>query len=75
MKKTSVKIADMVISAMFTAVICVCSIVTVNIGVIPVNFAVLGILLAVGLCGMYRGFVSVVLFIALGAFGVPVFAG
>ena len=75
MQHINTRTFDMIKISMFTALICVCSVITVSIGPVPVNMALLGIFLSVGLLGMFKGFLSVALFIALGAFGLPVFAG
>ena len=75
MQHINTRTYDMIKVSMLTAIICVCSIITVSIGPVPINMALLGIFLSVGLLGMFKGFLSVALFIAIGAFGLPVFAG
>ncbi len=75
MQHINTRTFDMIKISMLTAIVCVCSIITVSIGPVPINMALLGIFLSVGLLGMFKGFLSVLLFIALGAFGLPVFAG
>ena len=69
------KIRHLVITALFTAAICVMAPFSVPIGPIPITLATLGVYLAAGLLGAKLGTLSVTLYIILGALGVPVFAG
>ena len=65
---------DLVYIALFCAVICVCSFITVPAAV-PFTMQLFGIFLTLVLLGGKRGTAAVVCYIALGAFGVPVFSG
>ena len=69
------KIRHLVITALFTAAICVMAPFSVPIGPIPITLETLGVYLAAGLLGAKLGTLSVTLYIILGALGVPVFAG
>lgn len=63
------------IIALLAAALCVMAPVAVPLGPIPVTLATLGVYLAAGLLGPLRGGGAVGLYLALGAVGVPVFAG
>ncbi len=68
------KTKNLVVCALMAAVICVCSAISVPIGEVSITLAVLGVLLAAVMLGCRRGFVSVLVFILLGAVGLPVFS-
>lgn len=72
-KKFSVK--DMVLCALFAAICCVCSIITIPTGIVPVTLGTFGIMVTAMILGTKRGIISVALFIILGAIGLPVFSG
>lgn len=69
------QILSIVYVALFAAIISVCSIVSIPINSIPITLQLLGVCLAAGFLGWYRGTLSVVIYILLGIIGVPVFAG
>lgn len=71
-KKFSVK--DMVLCALFAAVCCICSMITIPTGIVPVTLGTFGIMVTAMILGTKRGIISVVLFIILGAIGLPVFS-
>ena len=60
---------------MCAAILVVCSWVSVQIGVVPVTLQTLGVCLVAGLFGWKRGTLSVLVYILLGALGLPVFSG
>lgn len=66
---------DMVLVALFAAVCCVCSIITVPTGIVPVTLGTFGIMVTAMILGEKRGIISVALFIVLGMIGLPVFSG
>jgi len=68
-------ILDMVLIALFAAIIAVCAQITIPVPPVPFTLQTLAVFLAGGLLGMKRGFFSVLIYILLGAVGVPVFAG
>ncbi len=60
-------------TALLAAIICVLSPIAINIGPIPLSFGTLAIYIASSLIDMKHGVAAVVVFVALGAVGVPVF--
>lgn len=68
-------ISDSVYIAMFTAIIAIFAQIRLPIGVIPFTLQTLGVFLAGGVLGAKRGTISILIYILLGAVGVPVFNG
>lgn len=66
---------EMILCAVFAAVLCVFSVVAVPVGTIPVTLGVLGVLLCAVILGRKCSFIATVIFILLGAAGLPVFSG
>ncbi len=64
-----------VLTALLAAALCVIAPIAVPLGPVPVTLATLGVYLAAGLLGPWRGAAAVGLYLLLGAVGVPVFAG
>ena len=64
----------MVFTALFAAVLCAVAPFAINIGPIPLSFATLVIYLAAGALGWKHSVLAVLLYVALGAVGVPVFS-
>lgn len=73
MKATHLKISKLTRCGLFTAIICLCSWITVPT-VVPFTLQTLGIYLSVGILGGKMGFCSVATYIALGMVGLPVFS-
>lgn len=69
------KTKTMVICAIFAAILCVCSVITIPIGPVPITLGLFGIMLAAVILGWKKGAISVLVFILLGAVGLPVFSG
>lgn len=65
---------DMVYISVFTVLIAICSWISIPF-VVPFTLQTLGIFLTLGILGGKRGTAAVVIYILLGAIGVPVFAG
>ena len=65
---------NMVYTALFAAVLCAVAPFSINIGPVPLSFATLVIYLAAGALGWKYGTLSVLLYVALGAIGLPVFS-
>ena len=65
----------MVFVAMFAALIAVCSIISIPVGQVPVTLQTFAVCLSAAMLGWKRGTLSVLIYILLGAVGVPVFAG
>jgi len=68
------KIKELVFIGIFTALITICSWISIPT-VVPFTLQTLGIFLAIELLGGKRGFIAVLVYILLGAIGLPVFAG
>lgn len=66
---------DMVYIAMFAAIICVCSLISISIGLVPVTLQTFAVCTAAAMLGWKRGTISVAIYILLGAVGLPVFSG
>lgn len=75
MTQTHKRILNLTMTAVFTALIAVCSWITVPIPVIPFTMQLFAVFTALCILGGKYGTLSVVLYIALGVVGVPVFAG
>lgn len=69
------KTKTMVLCAVFAAILCVFSVISIPIGPVPVSLGVLGVMLAAVILGPKRGALSVLVFILLGCIGLPVFTG
>lgn len=65
---------DLVYTALFTTLIAICAWISIPT-TIPFTMQTMGVFVAVGILGMKRGTLSVLMYILLGAIGVPVFAG
>ena len=71
---TTNKTKDMVYIGMFAVIIAICSWISIPTTV-PFTLQTFAVFAAVGILGGKRGTVSVLIYIILGAIGVPVFAG
>lgn len=74
MTSGSKKIYDMVYVAVFTVLMAVCSWISIPT-VVPFTMQTFGVFAAVGILGGKRGTLSVLVYLVLGAIGVPVFGG
>lgn len=70
----SSKTRDIVYMSVFTAMISICSWISIPAS-IPFTLQTMGVFMTVGLLGGKRGTLTVLTYILLGAIGVPVFAG
>ena len=68
------RILSMVYCSLFTVIIALCSYITIPV-IIPFTLQTLGIFITLELLGGKKGTFSVLLYILLGAVGVPVFSG
>lgn len=71
--RTNVK--DMCFTALMAVMIAVCSWISIPIGTIPITLQTFGVAAALCILGGKRGTLSVIVYILLGAVGVPVFHG
>lgn len=69
------KTKTMIVCALLAAVMCVCSVITVPIGPVPVTLGLLGVMLAAVILGSGKAAIATAVFILLGAVGLPVFSG
>ncbi|MGN1154735.1 MAG: biotin transporter BioY [Agathobacter sp.] len=68
------KTLDMVYIAMFAVLIAICSWISIPT-VVPFTLQTFGVFVTVGILGGKRGSLSVLVYLLLGAIGIPVFAG
>ena len=66
---------DMILCAMCAAVTCILAPVSIPIGPVPISLCTFAVMLAGVLLGAKFGFISQLIYVLLGAAGVPVFAG
>lgn len=69
------KIRDMVLCALFTALMCLCAWITVPISDIALTMQTFALFLTLGLLGGKRGSIVCLVYLLLGAVGLPVFSG
>lgn len=66
---------DIVLVALFAALIAACSFIQIPVGPVPFTLQTFAVFVTAGLLGTKRGTLSVIVYILLGAVGIPVFAG
>lgn len=66
---------DLVYIAMFTALISVCSQISIPLGPVPFTLQTMAVYIAAAMLGWKRGTISVLVYVLIGLVGVPVFAG
>lgn len=69
------KISRITRISILTAILCILSQLSIQVGTVPITLQIIGILLAGFILGPIDGMLSVIIYILLGAFGLPVFAG
>lgn len=69
------KIRNMVFTALFAAIICVMAPFVIPIGPIPLSLATFAIYIAASVQNWKNGTLAVILYVTLGAVGLPVFSG
>lgn len=67
-------VLDMALCALFAALLAICSWISLTLGDIPFTLQTFAIFLALGLLGGKRGTVAILVYLLLGAIGVPVFS-
>lgn len=73
-QKAIISTRDLVLTAVFAALLCVAAPFTVPVGPVPISLATLMIYITAGVLGAHRATAAVALYVALGAFGLPVFS-
>lgn len=68
------RIFDITLIALMAAVICVCSWITIPFGTIPFTLQTFGVFLALRYSGGKRGTAAIIIYLLLGAAGLPVFS-
>lgn len=74
-KKISFTTKEMVLTAMFAAIMAVCSWISIPIGTIAITLQTFAIFCALCILGGRNSLFSILVFILLGAIGLPVFSG
>ena len=74
-RKSTSKAYSMTSIALIAAVICVVGPFTLPIGPVPITLAPLAILLSVYILGTKKGTIALLIYLLIGAVGVPVFSG
>lgn len=75
MKQKFLSVQNMALMAIFVALMAVCSWISLTFGQITFTLQTFAVFVTAGLLGTKKGTLSVVIYILLGAVGVPVFAG
>ncbi|MBQ9674245.1 MAG: biotin transporter BioY [Ruminococcus sp.] len=73
MKKSQSNILDMVLCALFAAVCCVVSPITIPIGAVPIAFGILAVVFTAIILGPVKGLISVAVYLGIGLF-LPLFS-
>ena len=69
------KVRNMALCGLFTAVLAICAWISLPMGDTVITLQTFGIFLTLGLLGGKRGTITVLVYLLLGAIGVPVFSG
>lgn len=75
MEKRFLSVQDIALIAMFTALIAVCSWISIPVGPVPFTLQTFGVFVTAGVLGTKKGTISVFAYILIGLIGIPVFAG
>jgi biotin transport system substrate-specific component len=73
--ESNMKIRQMAIIGVITAVICILGPLSIPIGVVPITFTNLAIYFALYTLGMRKGTLSYIIYMLIGLAGLPVFSG
>lgn len=69
------KVKDITLIALFTALISVCAQITIPIQPVPITGAIVGIFITGAVLEKKQGFIVGIIYILLGAVGIPIFTG
>lgn len=75
MKNGRLSTQKIVYTALFVALIAVCAIIQVPIGLVPISLATLAVILSGLILGPWLGLLATLCYLLLGLVGVPIFAG
>ena len=73
-RMNNAKIKDLVLISLFSAVIVICSLITIP-SAIPFTLQTFAVFLCLNILGAKRGIISIIIYILLGIVGLPVFSG
>lgn len=73
--KTNLSVRSMAFTALMAALICVTAPFVIPIGAVPLSLATLAVYLSGTLLGCKRGTISVLIYLLIGAVGIPVYSG
>lgn len=73
--KGKTALLDLVFISMFTALIAVCSQISIPLGPVPFTLQTMAVCITAAMLGWKRGTISVLVYLLIGLVGVPVFAG
>lgn len=73
--KSKFRVIDLVYIGLSAALIAVCSWISIPLPTVPITLQTMGVVLIASLFGAKRGVIATVVYILLGAIGVPVFSG
>lgn len=69
------KITDIVFTALFVAIMVVCSQIIIPFGQVPITLQIVGVFLSASVLGARRSSVGVLIYILIGLVGLPIFSG
>lgn len=69
------KTKTIVICALFAALMCVFSVITIPIGPVPITLGFFGVMTAAIILGAKKSVIAIAVYLALGCIGLPVFSG
>ena len=69
------KTNDLTVTAIFSAIICILSVITIPIGTVPISLSLFAVMLSAISLGAKKGVLSCLVYILIGSLGIPVFSG
>ncbi len=69
------KTHDLTVTAIFSAVICILSVITIPVGAVPISLSLFAIMLSAISLDEKKGVLSCFIYLFIGAMGIPVFSG
>lgn len=74
-KKRSITVTNLVLCAMFAALMSICSQIQIPLPMVPINLALFGAHLCGAILGAKYGTLSLIVYVLMGMVGLPVYAG